>query len=168
MTSEVPVAAVVAMDENRLIGKAGGLPWHVPEDLAHFRNLTKGHVVVMGRKTWESLPEKFRPLPGRINVVVSRDLAKLSLPDGVLGVNSPEDAVRVARSVARDGQRVWIIGGAELYRATLPLCSEVHLTVVDGSHEGDAWLPSFEDQFTKTSETRGERCSFQVYGRRTS
>ena len=168
MTSEVPVAAVVAMDENRLIGKAGGLPWHVPEDLAHFRNLTKGHVVVMGRKTWESLPEKFRPLPGRINVVVSRDLGKLALPDGVLGVNSPEEAVRVARSVARDGQRVWIIGGAELYRATLPLCSEVHLTVVDGSHEGDAWLPSFEEHFTKTSETRGERCSFQVYGRHRS
>lgn len=168
MMNHVTVAAVVAMDQNRVIGKSGSLPWHLPEDLAHFRNLTKGHVVVMGRKTWESLPEKFRPLPGRINVVVSRDLAKLSLPDGVLGVNSPEEAVKVAQSVARDGQRVWIIGGAEVYRATLPLCSEVYLTVVDGSHEGDAWLPSFEEQFTKISENRGELCSFQVYARHTS
>ncbi len=168
MTADVRVAAVVAMDEDRVIGKAGGLPWHIPEDLAHFRNLTKGHIVVMGRKTWESLPEKFRPLPGRTNVVVSRDLARLALPDGVVGVDSPEEAVRVAKTIARDDQCVWIIGGAELYRATLPLCSEVHLTVVDGSHEGDAYLPPFEDAFTKLSETRGELCSFRVYGRLSS
>ncbi|MEY4701425.1 MAG: hypothetical protein RL326_1612, partial [Pseudomonadota bacterium] len=157
MTTEVPVAAVVAMDEKRVIGLAGALPWNVPEDLAHFRALTKGHIVVMGRKTWESLPEKFRPLPGRANVVVSRDIAKLRLPAGVVGATSPEEALRAATSMARDGQRVWIIGGAELYRATLPFCAEVHLTVIDGSHDGDAWLPPFEADFRQVSENRGER-----------
>jgi dihydrofolate reductase len=165
MMNEIPVAAVVAMDQDRVFGRAGGLPWHVPEDLAHFRNLTKGHIVVMGRKTWESLPEKFRPLPGRTNVVVSRDVAKLHLPEGVIGASSPQDALSVAKSLAREGQRVWIIGGVELYRATLPFCAEVHLTVIDGSHEGDAWLPPFEADFKQISEHRGERCSFRVYSR---
>jgi dihydrofolate reductase len=167
MTTEVPVAAVVAMDENRVIGKAGTLPWNVPEDLAHFRALTKGHIVVMGRKTWESLPEKFRPLPGRTNVVVSRDIAKLRLPEGVVAASSPEEALSAAKALAKDGQRVWIIGGAELYRATLPFCAEVHLTIIDGCHDGDAWLPTFEGDFTQVSETRGERCSFRVYERAT-
>lgn len=165
MTTEIPVAAVVAMDEKRVIGLAGALPWNVPEDLAHFRALTKGHVVVMGRKTWESLPEKFRPLPGRTNVVVSRDLSKLSLPDGVVGARSPEEALDAAKSMAKAGQRVWIIGGAELYRATLPFCAEVHLTIIDGSHEGDAWLPPFEADFKQISAVRSERCSFRVYAR---
>lgn len=164
---EVTVAALVAMDENRVIGKAGTLPWNVPEDLAHFRALTKGHIVVMGRKTWESLPEKFRPLPGRTNVVVSRDTAKLRLPEGVVAANSPQEALRAAKALAKDGQRVWIIGGAELYRATLPFCAEVHLTIIDGSHDGDAWLPAFEGDFTQVSEIRSERCSFRVYARAT-
>jgi dihydrofolate reductase len=119
----------------------------------------------MGRKTWESLPEKFRPLPGRTNVVVSRDLSKLTLPDGVVGASSPEEGLVAAKSLAREGQRVWIIGGAELYRATLPFCAEVHLTVIDGAHEGDASLPPFEADFKQISENRGERCSFRVYAR---
>jgi dihydrofolate reductase len=161
----VKVAAIVAMDDQRVIGKQGALPWHLPEDLAHFRKLTSGNPVVMGRKTWDSLPTKFKPLPGRSNIVISRDGSDLVLPDGVLRALSPVGAIEIARGVATEGSTIWIIGGAEIYKATLPLCDEVHLTKVHGVHEGDAWLPPFEDGYALTSETAGERCTFQVYSR---
>ena len=166
MSSLTKVAAVVAMDESRVIGNRGALPWHVPEDMAHVRALTTGHVVLMGRKTWESLPPKFRPLPNRKNVVVSRNPEQLDLPDGVMAARSPEEGVALARAVAeQDGKWVWIIGGAEIYRAPLPQCDEVHLTVVAGRHEGDAWLPEFESQFTQASVRDAKGCVFHVYTR---
>ena len=167
MSTQPKVAAVVAMDQSRVIGLRGSLPWHIPEDLAHFRKLTAGHVVVMGRKTWDSLPEKFKPLPGRTNVVVSRRSAELELPHGVLRASSPEEGLRIARQAAQaHSQTVWVIGGAELYKALLPACDEVHLTIVQGSHEGDAWLPEFESGFTPVSEHTGEQCSFHVFAKR--
>ena len=159
------VAAIVAMDEGRLIGKDGALPWHLPEDLKHFRDLTSGHIVVMGRKTWESLPEKVRPLPGRLNVVISRNPETISAPQGVLKVASPEQAIEAAAAAATDGQVIWIIGGAEIYRATLPLCDEVHLTVVKGRFDGDAWLPEFERDFREQGRQVGEGCSFLTFAR---
>ncbi len=159
------VAAIVAMDQQRLIGKDGALPWHLPEDLKRFRQLTSGHIVVMGRKTWESLPPKVRPLPGRLNVVVSRNPAQLSLPEGVISAASPQSALEVASAAAKPDQKVWVIGGAEIYRATLPMCDEVHLTVVQGAHSGDAWLPEFEGDFSLAHEERGEACSFLTYVR---
>jgi dihydrofolate reductase len=165
MTAKSKIAAVVAMDESRVFGLRGALPWHVPEDLAHFRQLTASHVVVMGRKTWESLPEKVKPLPGRTNVVVSRKSSELELPQGVLKASSPEEALRLASKVAGD-KTVWVIGGVELYSALLRYCDEVHLTVIAGEHEGDAWLPRFEDSFDLISERRGESCSFYVYANR--
>lgn len=159
------VAAIVAMDEGRLIGKNDGLPWHLPEDLKHFKQLTTGHVVVMGRKTWESLPAKFRPLPGRLNVVVSRTPASIDAPPEVLRAASPEEALRLACEAASGEQKVWVIGGAELYAATLPLCDEVHLTVVAGHHEGDAWLAEFEGAFALAEERAGESCRFLSFRR---
>jgi len=158
------VAAIVAMDDGRLIGTHGALPWHVPEDLAHFRSLTSGQVVVMGRKTWDSLPAKFKPLPGRTNIVISRSGASLELPQGVLMAQSPEEAIALAQSVAGE-KKIWIIGGAEIYRLTLPLCEEVYLTRIHGSHQGDAWLPEFERDFTLVDTTKGERCTFETYRR---
>jgi dihydrofolate reductase len=167
MSTQPKVAAVVAMDQSRVIGLRGALPWHIPEDLAHFRKLTAGHVVVMGRKTWDSLPEKFKPLPGRTNVVVSRRSTELDLPQGVLRASSPEEGLRIARQAAEaHSQTVWVIGGAELYKALLPACDEVHLTIVRGTHEGDAWLPEFESGFTPVSEQAGEQCSFHVFAKR--
>ena len=165
MSPAPKIAAVIAMDEKRLIGQSGRLPWNVPEDMAHFRQLTTGHVVVMGRKTWDSLPQRYKPLPGRVNVVVSRAAASLSLPDGVLRASNPHEAIRVASSAA-DNKVVWVIGGAELYRELLPVCDEVHLTVVQGTHEGDAWLPEFEQNFLHISETPGQQCTFRVYARK--
>jgi dihydrofolate reductase len=164
--SNLKIAAIVAMDEARIIGRDGALPWHLPEDLAHFRKLTSGQVVVMGRKTWDSLPQKFKPLPGRTNVVVSRNPESLQLPAGVLVAPSPQQAIEAARTASNEGGTVWVIGGAELYRMMLPLCSEVYMTRVDGVHEGDARLPSFESDFMVTEERRGERCTFVTLVRR--
>jgi dihydrofolate reductase len=166
MSGVTKIAAVVAMDSSRVIGIKGALPWHVPADMAHFKALTRGHVVLMGRKTWESLPSAFRPLTGRINVVVSRRSAELDLPAGVLRASSPEDGVHTAQQAAKDANKtIWVIGGAELYRSLLPKCSEVHLTVINGSHDGDAWLPEFESEFKLVSEEPAEGCVFKVYSK---
>jgi dihydrofolate reductase len=160
------IAAIVAMDSSRVIGIKGTLPWNVPADMARFRALTKGHVVLMGRKTWESLPDAYRPLPGRINVVVSRDAATLELPDGVLKARSPEEGIQVASAAAlNESKLVWVIGGAQLYQSLLPVCDEVYLTVINGSHEGDAWLPSFEERFHLVSEEPADGCVFKVYSK---
>jgi dihydrofolate reductase len=149
-----------------VIGIKGTLPWNVPADMERFRALTNGHVVLMGRKTWESLPDAYRPLPGRINVVVSRDAATLELPDGVLKARSPEEGIQVASAAAlNESKLVWVIGGAQLYQSLLPVCDEVHLTVINGSHEGDAWFPSFEERFHLVSEEPADGCVFKVYSK---
>ena len=159
------VIAIVAMDEGRCIGRAGGLPWHLPEDMAHFRTLTSGHVVIMGRKTWDSLPPKFRPLPGRTNIVVSRAASQLELPAGVLSASSPEEALARAREEAGATRLIWVIGGSELYKLMLPMCDAVELTLVPSLHEGDAFLPRFEEAFSLVSEKQGEHCRWVRYER---
>jgi dihydrofolate reductase len=160
------LSAIVAMDEARVIGRDGALPWHLPEDLAHFKKLTTGHVVIMGRKTWDSLPPKFRPLPNRTNIVISRSANELALPPGVLAAASVAEAVETAQRVAGDHQRIWVIGGAQIYAAALPLCEELHVTVVRGTHAGDARFPEFESGFAEASRSPGEGCSFVVYRKR--
>ncbi|MDF1816624.1 MAG: dihydrofolate reductase [Verrucomicrobiales bacterium] len=130
--------AVVAMASNRVIGKDGGLPWRLPEDLKWFKKLTLGHPVVMGRKTMESLG---RSLPKRRNVVISRNLTEV--PDGFELVKSCEEAI----SHLADEEIICIIGGAEIYREMLPMCSEVYLSHVFEPHEGDTTLVEFEDDF---------------------
>lgn len=160
------ISAIVAMDEGRVIGRDGALPWHLPEDLAHFKKLTTGHVVIMGRKTWDSLPPKFRPLPNRTNIVVSRSANELALPAGVLAASSLADAVEVAQRVAEREQRIWVIGGAQIYASAMPICEELHVTVVRGTHSGDARFPEFESGFEEISRVPGEGCSFVIYRKR--
>lgn len=161
------IAAIVAMDSSRLIGSNGELPWRLKSDLARFKALTTGHVVVMGRRTWDSLPDKAKPLPGRINLVISRRASELPLPCAVLRAGSPEEGLGLACSEAtRLGCSIWVIGGAELYRALIPLCDEVYLTVVQGSHQGDTWLEPFEDKFELLQEEQAEGCKFCTYRRR--
>lgn len=129
--------AVVAMDRNRVIGKDGGLPWHLPADFQWFKRKTMGGTLVMGRRTFESIG---RPLPGRRNVVVTRDTAWRH--DGVEVVH---DAAAV--TPARWPGDVFVIGGARLYDALLPRCTDVFLTLVRGTHDGDTVLPPFERAF---------------------
>jgi dihydrofolate reductase len=154
------------MDEARVIGHDGQLPWHLPEDLAHFKRLTMGGVVIMGRKTWDSLPPKFRPLPGRTNVVVTRNRALIAVPEGVHRATSIDEALAIAIDTVVEGQRIWIIGGAEIYRLAMPAVDEVHLTRVRGVHEGDAFLAPFEDDFDLVEQRLGEACTFEVYRRK--
>jgi dihydrofolate reductase len=130
------LVAIVAMTTDRVIGRNGTLPWHLPEDLAFFKRTTSGHPIVMGRKTFESIG---RPLPNRRNIVLTRD-TKWSAP-GTEVIHNPQELAKLADI---DGT-VYIIGGAEIYQAFLPLTDEVLVTHVLESHAGDTYLPRFED-----------------------
>ncbi|WP_249523234.1 dihydrofolate reductase [Modestobacter marinus] len=121
-----------AQSSSGVIGADGALPWHLPEDLRLFRPLTTGGTVVMGRRTWESLPERFRPLPGRRNVVLSSTLD--AAEPGALVVRS------VAEALALDGD-LWVIGGGAVYGAFLPHADELVVTEVDVQVAGDTWAP---------------------------
>jgi dihydrofolate reductase len=128
---------IFARSRNGVIGKDGGLPWHLPEDLAHFKRTTMGCPVIMGRKTWDSLPTKFRPLPGRANVVVTRQAGWQDT--GALCAHSLQDAV----ALCGDAKDVWVIGGAQLYALAEPLAHTAVITEIDTVLEGDAFAPSF-------------------------
>lgn len=118
-----------------VIGAEGGMPWHVPEDLAHFKEVTLGAPVVMGRKTWDSLPERFRPLPDRENIVITRQQDWTA--EGARRAATVADAVR--------GQdRVWIIGGAEIFRQVIVDADRLEVTELDVDVAGDAFAPSKE------------------------
>jgi dihydrofolate reductase len=121
------ITLVVAIADNGVIGKDGAIPWRLPEDMKRFKALTLGHTVVMGRKTWDSLPPKNRPLPGRRNLVVTRDVAWQA-----------EGAERMALDAAVADNDVFVIGGAEIYRAALRQADRIELTEVHGDIAGDA------------------------------
>ncbi len=133
-----PLHLVAAVGRDRCIGKAGALPWRVPEDLKRFKALTTGHAVVMGRKTFESIG---RPLPNRRNLVVTRGTP--SLPDGVERCASVDEAIALARETDPEPM---VIGGGEIYAAALPAATHLHLTTVDVEVEGcDAFFPAFDE-----------------------
>ena len=132
----VQVALIVARARNGVIGDRGRLPWRLKSDLQQFKRLTMGHPVIMGRKTWDSLPLK--PLPGRLNIVLSRDGA-LQI-DGAAVVTTWDAAYDLAAEQARDDayERVFVIGGAQIYAQALPLADEIYLTEVEADVAGDA------------------------------
>jgi dihydrofolate reductase len=131
--------AIAAMARNRVIGKDGQIPWHLPEDFKWFKSVTLGHAILMGRRTWDSLG---RPLPGRLNLVATRD-PSAAAPDGAELVRDLA-AFDPAAYLPRD---VWVIGGAELYRQLLPRCDELLLTLVHREPEGETAMPPFEHLF---------------------
>ncbi len=137
------VALVVAMAENRVIGREGGLPWHIPGDLALFRKTTMGKPIVMGRKTWESLG---RPLPGRPNIVITRDSGYKA--EGATVVNDLEQALNHASYLAGGlgVDEIMVIGGAEIYRLAFPKADRLYLTQVALCPEGDAFFPEFNGE----------------------
>ncbi len=118
-----------------IIGHDGVLPWHLPEDLAHFKDLTRGGTVIMGRRTWDSLPERFRPLPDRTNIVVTRQPGWIS--DGVSTVHSLEDAL------AHPGEQpTWVIGGAQIFALAMGVADTLEVTEIDADIPGDTRAPA--------------------------
>ncbi|NBS45903.1 MAG: dihydrofolate reductase [Betaproteobacteria bacterium] len=155
---------ILARAANGVIGIDNRMPWHLPEDLAHFRRTTLGAPVIMGRKTWDSLPPKFRPLPGRINVVVTRHPQWQA--EGAAVAHSLQQALALcaAHEVA------WVIGGAELYRLAEPLADEAVITEIDQDFPGDAFAPVLGPQWREVARERGVsaqglRYSFVTYQR---
>lgn len=152
--TSIDIALVVAAAENGIIGRDGGLPWHVSSDLKFFRKTTLGKPIVMGRKTFESIG---KPLDGRPNIVISRDPA--FAPDGVYVFASIDDALAIARTLAADlGQdEVAVIGGAQIYAATLPVADRVYLTRIHAQPDGDASLPALDpSMWQEVSHVRHE------------
>jgi dihydrofolate reductase len=136
---------IYARARNGTIGQNNQMPWHLPEDLAHFKRVTLGQPVIMGRKTWDSLPARFRPLPGRVNIVITRQADWQA--EGAWRATSIEDAMRLCG----DAPDAWIMGGAEIYRQAEPLASTAVVTEIDADFEGDAFAPTLSPAWQETA-----------------
>lgn len=144
LTQAMRLGLIYARARNGVIGLRGALPWHLPEDLAHFKALTQGCPVIMGRKTWDSLPPRFRPLPGRRNIVVTRQPQWRA--EGALRAGSLQEAL----GLCAQAPQAWVIGGAELYAQALPLARHVEVTEIDQDFEGDAFAPRLGPSWIET------------------
>ncbi len=136
---------IFARAANGVIGKNGVMPWHLPEDLAHFKRHTLGWPVIMGRKTWDSLPPRFRPLPGRTNIVITRQ-TDWAAPGAT--VASGLDA---ALQLCAASDEAWVIGGAQIYRQAEPLAERIEVTHIDQDFEGDAYAPPLGASWHETA-----------------
>jgi len=145
------------MSRNRVIGAGGALPWHLPEDLRHFKRLTLGHAIIMGRATYESIG---RPLPGRRTIVLSR---RLAAPPGVEIAASLEEGIARARETDEAPR---IVGGGEVYREALPLATRIHLTEVDRVVEGDTFFPELDAGWVEVEAIPGEGVVYRTLERR--
>ncbi len=148
----------MAFDSQYGIGKNGQLAWNLPLDIKHFKEITtavtdpsKKNAVIMGRKTWESLPSKFRPLPGRVNLVLSRE-GRIDLPVGVLCSKSMDEALNQLSSIV---ENIFVIGGAQIYAQAIdhPLCQKLYVTHVKGEYGCDAFFPPISRQFFPISSS---------------
>lgn len=159
------LSLVAAVARGGVIGRGGALPWHLPEDMAHFREVTMGHPVVMGRRTWDSLPDRFRPLPGRRNVVVTRN--ETWRADGAERAGSLAEALDLLGLAPR----VFVIGGGELFAEALPAADELLLTEIDLDVPGDTFFPAWDrDAFKEVSRESnvsadGTPFAFATYAR---
>ena len=161
------VQLIYARARNGVIGKDGVMPWHLPEDLAHFKRRTQGHPVVMGRKTWDSLPPRFRPLPGRTNIVITRQVDWHQIGA------KPAPSLREALQLCEKPDTAWIIGGAQIYALALPLADEVEETVIDADFDGDAFAPTLGPEWREVARepfesSTGLRGAFVTWRRATT
>jgi dihydrofolate reductase len=155
---------IYARSRNGVIGKGGVLPWHLPEDLAHFKRTTLGAPVIMGRKTWESLPPRFRPLPGRRNIVITRD-AQWNAP-GAERAGTLDEAI----AHCAGAEVAWITGGAEIFRIAAPVADVAVVTEIHADYDGDTYAPELGPQWRETARERhvgaaGLPYSFVTYTR---
>jgi dihydrofolate reductase len=154
-----PLALVAAMTPSRVIGRGGGIPWHLPEDMKHFRRVTKGHAVIMGRATYDSIGQ---PLPGRRTIVVSRK------PGLAIGGCEVVDSLGRALELARErDEEPCVLGGAQIYAAALPLATRLVLTYLDDEHEGDTFFPEIDpDEWVEQERRRGTGVTFVTLTRK--
>jgi dihydrofolate reductase len=162
----VKLNLIFARAANGVIGKNNALPWHLPEDMAHFKRTTQGCPVIMGRKTWDSLPPRFRPLPGRLNIVLTRQ-ADWQAPPGAKRFSDLPEAL----AFCADQENVWVIGGAQIYAQAEPLASTAVVTEIDASWDGDAFAPQFGPGWAETAReshvsSTGLKFSFVTYTRK--
>ena len=159
----IPFHIIVAVDQKNGIGKDGKLPWHLTGDLKHFREITcttrskkKKNAVVMGRKTWDSLPAQFRPLPDRVNVVLTQN-PNLSLPEGVLKADSFEKIIEISQNERLKDlvETFFIIGGQQVFETAIrqPQCEKIYLTQISKTFDCDTFFPAFKDQFEEKSRS---------------
>lgn len=141
------ISMIAAIGKNRELGKGNELVWRIPDDLKRVRALTMGHPLVMGRKTFDSIVSAVgHPLPGRTNIVVTRDPNWQY--DGITVVHSVEEGIEAARR-AQGSDEIFIFGGAQIYEAALPHANTLHLTLIDGTKDADSFFPPYESEFTK-------------------
>lgn len=139
------ISMIAAMGSNRVIGKDNDIPWHLPDDFKYFKNTTKGHHVIMGRKNWESLPHSFQPLPGRPNIVITRQ-EDYPIEEAAV-VKSLEEALNIARE---NGEKeAFIIGGGEIYRMGLEYADRIYLTEINAAFDGQVTFPEFDTNIWK-------------------
>ncbi len=144
------ISMIAAMGRNRVIGKDNDIPWHLPDDFQYFKNTTEGHYVLMGRKNFESLPPRFKPLPNRPNVVITRNPSYQA--PGATVVTSLENALDIARKNMEE--EAFIIGGGEIYLLGLQYADTIYLTEIDGMFEGDTLFPKFSpEEWTEVSRS---------------
>ena len=158
---------IYARAANGVIGKNNAMPWHLPEDLAHFKRLTQGWPVIMGRKTWDSLPPRFRPLPGRINLVVTGQAGWSAA--GAQPASSLADAL----AQCSQSEQVWIIGGAQIYAQAEPLADRIEVTEIARDFEGDVFAPPLSGAWQETAReahvsNQGLLFSFVTFEKATS
>ncbi len=134
------ISIIAAIGKKRELGKGGQIPWHISEDFQRFKQITSGHSVIMGRKTWESLPIK--PLPKRINIVITRD-AEFK-PEGAIICSSIENAIELAKK-AEGGEEVFVIGGGQIFEQAISLADKLYLTVIDSTFNADTFFPDYSD-----------------------
>ena len=155
---------IFARAANGVIGNNNTMPWHLPEDMAHFKRLTQGWPVIMGRKTWDSLPPKFRPLPGRTNVVITRQSGWKE--HGAEPASSLADALKICAQ----SEEVWVIGGAQIYAQAEPLADRIEVTEIAQNFEGDAFAPRLGPQWMEAARedhvsSNGLKFSFITYNK---
>ena len=158
------IGLIYAQSRNGVIGQGGTLPWHLPEDLAHFKRTTLGAPVLMGRKTWDSLPPRFKPLPGRRNIVVTRD------PNWQEAGAERAATLDEAITLAAGAETLWVTGGAEIFRLALPRADVAVVTEIDAEFEGDTFAPELGPEWRETARERmvsasGVGFSFVTYER---
>jgi dihydrofolate reductase len=157
---------IYARASNGVIGLNNQMPWHLPEDLAHFKRTTLGCPVLMGRKTWESIPVKFRPLPGRANLVLTRQQDWQA--EGAWVVHTLEEGLSLALAHCPNDKDLWVMGGAEIYAQAAAFAEEAVVTEIDASYEGDAFAPTLGSTWHEVSReshvsTSGLNYSFVTY-----